>query len=736
MKVRRAQGIAMAIAVLFIINVPVAFSQKMQLKKADDLYSHYAYHEAISEYESILKKNPEITEAKIKLADCYRMIGNSEKVEYWYSQVVKMPDAKPIYKYYYGQALMNNAKYNLAKTWFLEYNKVCPDDNKGVTALRSIENIPQYFKNAESYTVTRLPINSPQADFSPIVFNNGLIFASSREEGNAVKKTHSWTGEPYLTLYYANGKATGFGKSEPFLTDVQVKYNDGPVCFNNKGDEMYLTRNNIEKGKVFKSEDQVVKLRIIHAVRKNNHWVEKNDFTFNSVNYNCAHPSLNKAGDRLYFASDMPGGSGGMDIYVCKKDSNIGWSKPVNLGTAINTPANELFPYIHADGTLLFATNGREGLGGLDIYSCKVSDSSITEVKNLGSPVNSSYDDFGIIFDNASSYGYFSSNRASKSTDDDIYAFKRKLKLEGIVVVKGTEIPVPAANVTLISKSGTTDQALSKEDGSFEFEIGLNEEYTVKASKEGWSEDMASFSTINYLPFENIKVKLQLQEVVKPKTYKLIVKVIDKDTRKPIDQATIGIDQTDSTIGYTDAKGKWWQPLYPNTALRLIILKKGYQPKVIWMSNVGQTQEKDYEFLVELKKGEDIGDYARWYKIVYFDFDKANIRDPDASKTMEEVLKFVMEHQDVRLLMNSYCDARGSNAYNQKLSKRRAEAATKWLTDRGMDRKMVEKMEWAGESMLINRCADGRMCSEEDHQLNRRTEIRVIRVEQNLSMKK
>ena len=154
------------------------------------------------------------------------------------------------------------------------------------------------------------------------------------------------------------------------------------------------------------------------------------------------------------------------------------------------------------------------------------------------------------------------------------------------------------------------------------------------------------------------------------------------------------------------------------------------------MSNVGQAKEKDYEFLVELKKGEDIGPYDRWYKIVYYDFDKSNVREPDASKTMTEVLKFVKEHPEVRLLMNSYCDARGTNAYNQKLSKRRAEAATKWLTDRGMDRAMVEKMEWAGESMLINRCADGSICSEEDQQLNRRTEIRVIRVEGNLSMKK
>ncbi|MEO8151226.1 MAG: OmpA family protein [Bacteroidia bacterium] len=724
-----------ALAIFFFSTTHFAFSQKMQLLKANDLYSHYAYSEAISEYESLLKKSPEIAEAKTKLADCYRMISKSEKAEYWYGEVVKMPDAKPIYKYYYGEALMNNGKYNMAKTWFTEYHKAVPDDKRGEMALKSIDNIPQYFKDSTAYKVNKLAINSPQADFSPVLYNSGLVFASSRENGEGVKRVHSWTGEPYLNLYYATGKASGFYKAEPFAPDVQVKYNDGPVCFNKTGDEMYLTRNNIERGHAYKSEDEVVKLKIIHAKKQNKEWVETPDFVYNNVNYNCAHPYLSPDGKQLFFASDMPGGYGGMDLYVCKKDSNT-WSKPKNLGPKINTAGNELFPYLHDDGTFLFSSNGRDGLGGLDIYWIKNMDNDSSEAKNMGSPVNSSYDDFGVAFDNKTSYGYYSSNRASKSTDDDIYSFKRSLKLEGIVVVKGSDVPIAEAEVILHDKEGGKSLTVSDADGKFEFDIDCNKEYTVNASKDGWSQDEVKFNTLNYFPTENPKVKLQLEQIKKARNYKLIVKVIDKDTKKPLENSVIGIDQTDETIGHTDAKGKWMQPLLPNTTLHLIITKSGYQPKVIWMSNVGQTKEKDMEFLVELKKGEDIGPYDRWYKIVYYDFDKANVRDPDATKTMEEVLKFVKEHDDVRLLMNSYCDARGTNAYNQKLSKRRAETATKWLTDRGMDRKMVEKMEWAGESMLINRCADGSICSEEDHQLNRRTEIRVIRVDKGLSMKK
>lgn len=725
----------LALALVFITTGQMAFSQMMQLKKADDLYAHYAYSEAITEYEAFIKKNPAATDVKMKLADCYRMIAKSEKSEYWYSEVVKATDAKPIYKFYYGEALMNNGKYNLAKKWFSEYHLACPDDKRGEIALKSIENIPQYFKDTLRYQINRLAFNSSQADFSPVLYNNGLVFASSREDGVAAKKIHAWTGEPYLNLYYAHGKATGFYKAEPFTTGLQVKYNDGPVCFNKEGDEIYITRNNIEKGRTYKSEDEAVKLKIIHAKKQNKEWIETSDFTFNNPNYNCAHPSLSADGKKLFFASDMPGGYGGMDLYVCNRDSNA-WSKPKNLGNKINTSGNELFPYLHDDGTFLFSSNGRDGLGGLDVFWIKDIEKDSSEAKNIGAPVNSSYDDFGIIFDNATSYGYYCSNRASKSSDDDIYSFKRSLKLEGLVVVKGSDVPIAEAEVILKDKKGGKTVTVSNEEGKFEFDIDCNQEYTITASKGGWSQDETSLSTLNYFPVENPKVKLQLEQLKKARSYNLIVKVIDKVTKKPLENSVIGIDQTDETIGHTDIKGKWMQPLLPNTSLHLIITKAGYEPKVIWMSNVGQAKEKDMEFLVELKKGEDIGPYDRWYKIVYYDFDKANVRDPDATKTMEEVLKFVKEHDEVRLLMNSYCDARGTNAYNQKLSKRRAETATKWLTDRGMDRKVVEKMEWAGESMLINRCADGSMCSEEDHQLNRRTEIRVIRVESNLSMKK
>lgn len=720
-----------ALTVFFALTMQFAFSQA-QLKKADELYTRLAYSQAITEYENFLKKNPDNFAAKVKLADCYRLTGRSEKSEFWYWKIVQSHDAKPLHKFYYGQSLMNNGKYKEARIWIKEYHEKFPLDRRAEFAMKTIDNLPVYFKDTANYFVWKLIINSPNADFSPVLYNNGMVFASARETKQLVERKHSWTNQPFLNLYYSQGKGNTFLEAHPFAQDVQIKYNDGPVCFSKAGDEIFITRNNVVKSKVYTSEDEVVKLKIYHAKMENTLWKDLKPFKYNNDNFNCAHPYLSPDGKRLFFASDMPGGKGGMDLYMCEKDTN-GWLEPKNLGENINTEGNELFPYLHDDGTFLFASNGRDGLGGLDVFWCKMKGAETGEVKNLGAPVNSGDDDFGIAFDNKTHYGYFSSNRELKNGDDDIYSFRRMLKLKGIVVEKSTDIPIAEAKVVLKNKRGDELELMTKEDGKYEFPIDYNQEYTVSASKEMWTRDVAEFTTVDMFPTEDPYIKLRLEK--QERIFQLIVKVIDKDTKKPLEKAVIGIDQTTTTLGYTNKKGIWQQPLPRDMQMTLIVTKQAYNPKVVTLSNIGRNIESDFEVTVELKKGEDIGEFARWYKIVYFDFDKSNIRS-DASKIMMEVLQFVKEHPEVRLLMNSYCDSRGTNAYNQKLSQRRAESATRWLVNNGMDRKMVEKMEWAGETMLMNKCADGSKCTEEDHQLNRRTEIRVIRVDRGLTMKK
>jgi hypothetical protein len=708
-----------------VFSVMTASAQKSQIQKADELFNNLEYAKAIIAYEDILKKYPDLTAVKVKLAECYRLTSRTEKAEYWLSQVVKSHDATSAHKLLYAQALMSNGKYKEARSWVVDYQDKNPDDKRSAFLLKSIDNYDSYFKDTGSYFIWKLIINSPNADFSPVLYDNGIVFVSSRETKEIIEKKHAWTGQPYLNLYYSKGKGNTFLEVQPFATDVQIKYNDGPVSFNTKGDEIYITRNNVIKRKEYVSKDKEVKLKLFIGKSVNGQWKNPLSFKYNSDEFNTGHASLSPDEKYLFFSSDRPGGFGGMDLYVCKRKGND-WEEPVNLGPSINTAGNELFPYMHADSTFLFASDGRDGIGGLDIYYAKWDGTNMSEAINMGAPVNSSSDDFGIVFDKKTHYGYFSSNRESRSIDDDIYSFRRILKVRGIVVEKGTDIPVDAATVKLKNSKKNELVLETKADGKFEFPVDYDETYQVEGFKEMWSRDIKGFNTINYFPTQDFYVKLELEK--QARKYNFIVKVRDEQTKKPLDKAEISIDQTDIVLGYTDKKGVWMQPLERDMKKVLLITRSGYDPKIVTVSNIGQKEETDFEILVEMSKGNDVGPYAKWYKIIYYDFDKSNIR-PDAVKTMMEVLQFVKDHPDARLVMNSYCDSRGSTAYNMKLSERRARSATQWLINNGANPNCVEKMEWGGKTMLMNRCADGVECSEDEHQLNRRTEIRVFRVE-------
>ncbi|MCC6385342.1 MAG: OmpA family protein [Bacteroidia bacterium] len=713
-----------AIALLIIFQFS-ASAQKVQIEKANELYNNLDYSKAIVAYEEILKKHPDLTSIKVKLAECYRLTARTEKAEYWLAQVVKSHDATSQHKLMYARALLSNGNFKEAKSWVKDYLVNNPDDRSANFLLSSIENLPKYYKDTGNYFIWKLIINSQNADFSPVLFNNGIVFASSRETKGLFEKKHTWTGEPFLHLYYSKGKGNTFLEAEPFATDVQIRYNDGPVCFNNKGDEIYITRNNVVKRKEFTSQDGEVKLKLFIAKNINSQWKNPVSFKYNNDEFNTGHAFLSVDENYLFFSSDRPGGLGGMDIWMCKRNGND-WDEPVNLGSQINTSGNELFPYMHADSTFLFASDGRDGIGGLDIYYSKWDGSKMTEARNMGAPVNSSGDDFGVAFDKKTHYGYFSSNRETRSVDDDIYSFRRLLKVQGIVVEKGTDNPVEHAKVKLKNSKKTELEFQTMKDGKFEFPIDYDESYLIEASKELISRDIESFNTLNYFPSENLFVKLELEK--QERKFNLIVKVLDEKTKKPLDKAEIAVDQSDVVLGYTDKEGLWTQPLERDLKKTLMITRSGYDPKVVTISNLGQRVDTDFEVTVELSKGNDVGPYARWYKIIYYDFDKSNIR-PDAVKTMMEVLQFVKEHPDARLLMNSYCDSRGTTAYNMKLSERRAKAATQWLINNGANQNSVEKMDWGGKTMLMNRCAEGVDCTEDEHQLNRRTEIRVYRVE-------
>ncbi len=709
-----------AIAFIAILCASPAFSQNNSpAVKADKLYQSFAYHEAIDEYLKVLAKEPENATAIRNIADCYRLTNNSEKSEVYYAKVVKLKDAKPTDKYHYAQSLMYNAKYDEAKKYFSEYAAVSTSDERAQNSLSAIGKIDEFFLDSAKSIVSKILINSDKADFSPVFFHDGIVFVSSRES-QAKDRTHTWTGNPFLTLYYAQGKDANLRSAELFSKEIQSKFNDGPACFNKEGNQLYLTRNS---SSLSNRSDRVVKLKIVTSKFEDGKWSEPTDLPFISNQYNTAHAWLAKDGIRLYFASDMPGGYGGMDLYYVDKTDD-GWSAPMNLGNKINTKGNELFPFVNDDNTLYFSSDGQVGLGGLDVYECTYKDGKWSEPRNMGYPVNTHKDDFALTLDKEGSKGYLSSNRAGGKGDDDIYFVEllKKIVVAGTVTDKKTGKPIEGADVILKDREGKElARTQAKVDGTYEFELEYNKDYSLLAEKAGYSKESKMISTVNTKE-SKIIVDFKLQKLL----FGIEGIVSDKETGVPLEQSNVVLlNSSNKEIGSvtTGPDGYYSFTLESDKKYRVKASHEGYFSKSEEVSTIGK---KEGKIKLDMPLEKIVLNKPIRLDNIYYDLAKWNIR-PDAAKELDKLVQILKDNPTIVIELSSHTDCRASDAYNMDLSDKRAKSAAKYIVEVGkIDKERITGKGY-GETMLINRCANGVKCSEAEHQENRRTEFKVLK---------
>ena len=382
-----------------------ADAQTNRIKRAQRLMEDLNYSEAIQQFNQILETS-DAAEAKLALAEAYRKINDPVNAEYWYGQIVRMPEATPLDKLYYGQALQQNGKCDQAGEWFALYMREQPDDLRGQYLGRACDYEQELLtRSAGIYTVEHLDFNSALDDFGAAVYEDGILFASDRSKGVAIKRDHAWTGNPFLELYYVDAmrtdaedpQTTVYGEPDKFSKTFNSKYHDAAVTFSEGGGQMFFTRNNFKDGKLGRSDDGVVKLKVFYADKEGEEWGELQSLPFNSDEYSVLHPALSPSGQRLYFASDMPGGFGGMDIYYSEKE-NGRWNPPVNLGPNVNNEGHQAFPFVGPDARIYFASDGHVGLGGYDIYyTTEKAAFEFTLPENLGAPLNSTADDHSVL---------------------------------------------------------------------------------------------------------------------------------------------------------------------------------------------------------------------------------------------------------------------------------------------------------------------------------------------------
>jgi len=483
------------------------------LRQGNRLFNDMAYNSAISEYEKALSKKP-FPAGEIGVAESYRLVNNTAKAEEAYSKVMELKEVQPIHKLRYAQLLMRNGKYPAAKMCLENYLKDMPNDNTAKDLLASCDKIDDLKKDSSKYTVESVKINTGQSNFCPTAYKDGIVFVSDRSGG----EKYEWTGQSFLDLYYSKIDQNGdWSIPQPLKGDVNGKYHDGPAAFGNDT-TMYFTRDNYLKKKIGKSEDEVVNLKIYQSTKHDTVWSHLKELPFNSSEYSTGHPTLSRDGNTMYFVSDMPGGLGGTDIWMTKKDSG-GWGKPINLGPKINTPFDEMFPTMYHDSLLYFSSQGHTNMGGLDIFYAKKDGDNWGDAVNMGYPINSSHDDFGLLMNDEGKGGFFSSDRAS-TTQDIIYSFKVKVlrfTVDGTVVEKSTQQPLSGVTVELLNKkTGQKADTLTGDDGHFKFILEPETEYTVVGSKDNFYSNKETVSTVGKTESEDmtIKLKMELERII------------------------------------------------------------------------------------------------------------------------------------------------------------------------------------------------------------------------------
>jgi outer membrane protein OmpA-like peptidoglycan-associated protein len=479
------------------------------VRKGNRYFKNYDYANAIKYYgKAADRKNPN-SQAVQNLAHSYRLLRDYPKAEEMYAKAVKLEKKDPIVYFYYGEMLRANGKMDEAKEQYRMYVNQVPDDVLAEVRIKSLEEVKVIMNQTPQYDVVNLDaINTRAAEFSPVYYKNGMVFVSERTHDLVNFDKYGWNSQPYLDMYYAEskGKENKFGRIKSLSARLNSFYHDGPISFDQDQSLAFFTRVDVttKRDTAFVNRPGLYSSKFVKGS-----WTKPEAFFLNNPKYSLAHPALSPDGKLLFFSSDMPGGRGGKDIYVCRKDGDA-WGNAVNLGPEVNTAGNELFPYFRKDGTLFFSSDGLAGIGGLDIFSCNLEGLKWTNVTNLGTPVNSSADDFGIAFENGGdSKGYFSSNRTGGKGSDDIYSFVSNgkfLTLAGkILLSQDVTDPAKNAKVMLMRDDGTVLKTATTDDkGNFKFDhLPSDQKYMVKLDE---SDPSLTDRTKYYMTDENDKV--------------------------------------------------------------------------------------------------------------------------------------------------------------------------------------------------------------------------------------
>ena len=508
---------------LFCLILFASCGVNARIKKADKRYSIGEYQAAGEMYRSAYSKVPRKDKRKkgyvaFRQGECYRLTNNRRAATAYRNAITnRYNDTTLVLRY--AQVLQRDGRYGEAAKQYANYLKSHPNNITAQRGLTSCEQAAEWKQISSRYKIAEAKeINEKRSStFSPSYIGSStdaIVFCSTRStDRKMLRQNSSITGMPNNDIFSMRKNASGKWEEAEKIAAVSSEYDEGVCSFTSDGKMMYFTRAQAINGSDRGAE-------ICTSSRSGGEWGEPQPIKlFEDSTITVAHPSINATGDTLYFVSDAPGGVGGKDIWMAEMIEGT-WTNVQNLGDVINTPEDEMFPYIRNNGELYFASNGHPGFGGLDIQKAIKDESGNWVVINMGVPFNSEGDDFGICFAHDSESGFFSSNRKDKKGYDKVYSFvlpELVYALEGRVSDNNGE-PLSDAYIRIIGNDGTIVKMRSKKDGSYRFKMNPNVKYALMASCRGYLNQKQEASTIGFTDSKVVTTHFTLSPISKPVT--------------------------------------------------------------------------------------------------------------------------------------------------------------------------------------------------------------------------
>ncbi len=700
------------LVIVFVFSIQFVNAQDKDVARAKRFFDKTYYAEAIVLYEKLAEEKPSQEVIK-NLADSYYYTNNPVKAQRYYRLLLQNynKDLDRDYYFKYAQTLKATNSYLDANNVLKQYYATSTSSKDSVYFQNKLKELENVSAIGNRFEIKNLTINTPNSEFGAIPFKGNLVFAGVKLKPGMFDKKFKWDNETYLNL--VSVPIQDINKADAtinyFAEELKTSMHEANAVFTKDGKTVYFTRNNSKNGRRKINDKKISNLQIFKAELIEGKWTNITSLPFNSADYSTEHPALSPDEKVLYFASDMPGSLGSFDIYAVNINKGA-FDTPRNLGSVINTDKREQFPFVANDDKLYFSSDGHLGYGSLDVFVSEIKGNEYSEPVNVGLPLNSNADDFSFNVDSNTKEGYFASNREGGKGGDDIYQFKeiKELIVEdcrqfiaGTITDINTNLALENATVMLQNADKKTLNTITTAaDGKFSFTVDCESSYIVVAFKEKYTNESKSVTSGTTRNVSNDgSLALKSLEAIK-----LEEKQLAENKRKQ------------ELILEEEKKKK--------EALAIIALNEAAKKAKADEIAAAEVKKKDKENQIIAQEKDVVKDKGRLIiktDPIYFDYNMWYIR-KESKVVLGRVVALMNKYPDMVIEVGSHTDTRGNAQFNADLSQKRADSTREFIIQSGINAKRITAKGY-GESMPIVKCKTDTSCTEEEHELNRRSEF-------------